>query len=265
VAARFRLPSAQPSDFVVTWSDVSRAAFRVRLGEGDALDHYEYAFGYDDSTAEASSCEVIVTEIDQNLLHGSVACRGLVATFGSTDAAMPSEDVIGGRRAASATVEFACRVQSLSGGPVGSGGTGSGGSSSAGGNPPSGGSAGSGGSPPVGLKSCKGSTTPCSLRSELECEQGSGCTYEEECSGVSSGCYAQFSSYSCYAQDGCVWSSASSNCSGFAWSCSSYDGSSSCVSQSGCSWSEDCTGVAASCSGQSTEASCLLEPGCRWE
>jgi hypothetical protein len=266
VHARFSIPSAAPTELTLSWSEQTSARFRVRLGEGDSRMHYEYVFGVDAATFETSLCSVLVTGIDDESLAGTVACRGLVASFGSADGAVASEDVVGGRRAASATLDFSCPFHVLSaGGGGGSGGGASGGSGgtfggAAGSGPGPGGMGGGGPAP----KSCVGSSTPCSLRTELECEQGLGCTWEEECDGLSTSCYAQFGSYACISQQGCVWSSYNSNCSGSAWSCSLFSGSASCVSQEGCSWSADCTGVASSCTGLS-EFACELEPGCRWE
>ncbi|HMR73687.1 MAG TPA: hypothetical protein PKD61_01200 [Polyangiaceae bacterium] len=122
----------------------------------------------------------------------------------------------------------------------------------------SGGTAGSGGgSNPY----CGGTATPCSLLTLTQCTLATGCKKSGDCTGVSSSCYAQFSSYSCNAQQGCYWSTSSKKCSGSSWGCSLFNGSSSCIYQEGCYWDDNCEGVAAACSTR-TVSDCTDQPGC---
>jgi hypothetical protein len=275
VSARIYLPSASAGEFDFGVPAKNDQHVRVRLGEGDAFTFYEYALGHDPSTQQSSTCHVGITQIDNHQITGVAVCRALVATFSSLDATGAGESAQG-RGSAAASIAFSCPFRALSSSGTGgasaggTGGTFSGGtatagaSSSAGSGGSSGSSAGSGTGGTSGAKHCAGAVTPCSLRSDALCENGLGCTLEEDCTGLSSSCYSQFSQYACISQEGCYWSSASSNCGGSAWSCSLFNGSASCVSQKGCSWTSECTGVASSCSGL-TEFTCLSQPGCRWE
>ncbi len=108
---------------------------------------------------------------------------------------------------------------------------------------------------------CGGVATPCSLVSNSQCALVTGCKLGGSCTGVSSSCYSQFSSYSCNALQGCYWSSSSKKCSGSSWSCTLFSGSSSCIYQKGCYWDDECEGISAACSTLSVE-DCADQPGC---
>lgn len=106
---------------------------------------------------------------------------------------------------------------------------------------------------------CTGVATPCSL--VANCASVMGCTSGGSCSGVSTSCYSEFSSYSCDSQQGCVWDSSSSSCSGFSWSCDSFSGSYTCIDQDGCNWTDGCQGTALPCD-TLTVTDCTKQPGC---
>lgn len=110
-----------------------------------------------------------------------------------------------------------------------------------------------------GVPYCTGSATPCSLLEGTECLLTLGCQDDSECSGSAVSCFAQFSSYSCNAQDGCYW--LSDSCSGVASSCSSQYSETSCTFQEGCYWSSACTGTPYECE-DLTPALCTSQPGC---
>lgn len=110
---------------------------------------------------------------------------------------------------------------------------------------------------------CVGTPTPCSSLSTSTCLSTQGCRTSGTCTGVSSLCSWQTSSYSCGALQGCYWSYSSSSCSGFSWACFDFSKSSSCIYQKGCSWKSNCEGVATPCSLLS-EYTCTTQPGCSW-
>ena len=115
-----------------------------------------------------------------------------------------------------------------------------------------------------GSSRCTGFPSPCSLNSGATCEFTKGCTRDQDCAGVSSSCFSQYSSSSCSSLRGCYWSSSTSSCSGSSWSCLAMTGLSECIGQDGCRWEDDCTGVATPCS-LLTEAECVTQVGCRME
>jgi hypothetical protein len=243
---------------------------RVRLGDGNAVDYYEYEL--DGSADPNSLCSVGFTTFDRDQIVGKAACRRLQATGSSLDATAQGGDTGRGPGTASATFEFSCPFHGVarSGGGGGKSGTGLGGAatSGTGGGGHAGSTAGTtgniGGTSGTVAKHCVGVTTACSLRDSISCELGNGCTLDEECRGVSSSCYGQIGVYACTAIQGCVWASSSQSCIGSAWSCSTFSGSFSCSDQPGCDWHSDCTGVAPLCSSLG-EFTCALESGCRWE
>lgn len=241
--------SAVPDETLATLS------LRTRLTYDDPASFNEYELGSEDGVV--SYCEVEIYERSL-YLSGRVSCRDLFATPASADFGNGSAVL------ASVALDFTCPLSSLgqSGEFLGTGGTGdsapaTGGMSSGDDDPTA-----SGGGASTGT--CGGYVTACSLLGSSSCLLTDGCSREEECEGTPSSCYNQFYSFSCYSQDGCVWSSYNDSCSGFARSCSSMSGSSSCVGQSGCRWSDDCTGVAKSCSSYVSALTCEGQPGCSW-
>lgn len=213
----------------------------------------QYVYGYAPLSTPVvrSSCNVVVTALDEANAVGQVACRNLVA----------KDKVEVGQ--ASLTIAFDCPVVTHARPSPGPGGGGGGGNTGTGGTDPGKpGAGGSGGGSGPG-ESCRGVASPCSARTAATCSSVKGCTSGGECTGVSSSCYSQFSSYSCNSQQGCFWSSLNESCSGSAWSCSSMSGSATCTSQRGCSWDTTCEGVATSCSALS-ESECSSQPGCSW-
>ena len=115
-----------------------------------------------------------------------------------------------------------------------------------------------------GVPYCGGSATPCSLLSSSQCIAAEGCVDDSACTGIATGCYSLFDSYSCSSQQGCYWSTYSNSCSGSAFPCSLSAGSLSCAFQQGCFWTGGCTGVATSCSSEPVSL-CTSQPGCTVE
>jgi hypothetical protein len=117
--------------------------------------------------------------------------------------------------------------------------------------------------PGSGNPYCAGVPTPCSALTEQTCYSQLGCSPDGQCDGISSSCYAQFTSYSCDTLDGCYWSSYYDDCSGVSWSCNMYTTSSSCTGQDGCNWAGSCTGtpLETSC-GDVYPSLCSGTPGC---
>lgn len=111
---------------------------------------------------------------------------------------------------------------------------------------------------------CTGVAQPCTLVGSSSCTLQRGCTRTGDCTGVATGCYSLFDSFSCGSQDGCYWSSSGSYCSGSAYSCSIESGSSLCISQRGCSYTYTCTGAVTPCS-LLGEFECPDQLGCIWE
>lgn len=266
-AARWRVPKLGPATFEVTPNEDDENAVRARLGDGNAVDYYEYEL--DGSGDPASLCSVGFNAFDRNGVVGRAACRRLGATSSSLDATSQGGDSGGEPGTASVSFDFSCPFQALAGpgggdtsGSAGGGTGGKDGGGRAGGS--AGGSANVGGSSPVVEKHCVGVTTPCSLRDSGTCGLGNGCTLDESCSGVPSSCYGQIGVYTCTAIQGCIWASSSQNCIGSAASCSTFSSSLSCIDQPGCDWHSSCTGVAPLCSGLS-EVACGFEGGCHWE
>jgi hypothetical protein len=271
----FKVPSAVASELDFTGAVGAEQTFRVRLGPGDAFKFHEYELGVDDAK-EPSTCHLSLRQIDDHSMTGTVVCRNLVASYSSLDANGAGGDAGGERGSASATIDFSCPLRILSAPPgsAGSasfGGFSSGGNSALGGSTSAGsagtaGSSGSGGAGGSGMpqQTCTGSATPCSLRGSATCSSGLGCTYAGTCTGLATSCYAQFGSFSCVDQEGCVWDSSLDECEGSAWGCSLFHNSTSCILQEGCDWTSDCTGVAATCSSLD-EVECGLQPGCSWQ
>ena len=223
---------------------------RARMTLDDPDVYYEYVLG--SVAGQFSSCIIDLGELSDNYIKGSVSCRDLLPSTTSLDWYDFSLPL------ASVSVSFECPLSASA--PSGSGGSDSGGEADASGgsdNSASGGAS-------LGGK-CTGFATSCSLLSSGECSRAAGCRWNEDCSGISSSCYAQFSSSSCYSQEGCYWSSLSDGCAGSSWSCSLFSSSLSCIGQKGCYWDEECTGVPNTCSTILTQASCLDQPGCSWE
>lgn len=264
-AARWLTPSLGPTSFDIAPSAADENALRVRLGDGDAFSFYEYDL--DSSGDPISLCSVGLISLDRDQVLGKAACRRLEATSASQAPASQGGASNDDPDSASVTFDFSCPFRALSapgsggsssvGGSTSTAGTGQAGSATAG-------TSSFGGTGGVIEKRCVGVTTPCSLRDSISCQQGNGCTLDEDCTGFSSSCYGQIGVYSCTAIQGCVWASSSKSCIGSAWSCSSFSGSLSCTGQPGCNWHSDCTGLAPLCSSLS-EFTCGLEPGCRWE
>jgi len=107
-------------------------------------------------------------------------------------------------------------------------------------------------------KKCVGAPTACSLRTGAQCTRG--CAKSGVCSGYASSCY-YLSSYNCYSQRGCYWSSYDSKCQGVATGCYSLSGQATCSGQSGCSWRDTCEGTPTACSLLTAET-CSQQPGC---
>jgi hypothetical protein len=269
-AAQWLAPSLGPVTFEVRPSEADENTVRVRLGDGNAVKYYEY--GLDGSEDPNSLCSVGFTTFDRDQIVGKAACRRLLATGSSLDATAEGGDLGTGPGTASATFEFSCPFHDVVGsGGGGKSGTGMGGAGTNGrggggghANSAAGTTGNSGGTTGDVVKHCVGVTTPCSLRDSISCEQSNGCTFDEDCSGVSSSCYGQIGVYACTAIQGCVWASSSQSCIGSAWSCSSFSGSLGCGNQPGCDWHAECSGVAPLCSTLG-EFTCALESGCRWE
>jgi hypothetical protein len=255
--ASVQLPQPGAQELEQPFSGVENPAVRVRSGD-KAFDFYEYALLLGDP---ANGCHLQLRAFDDARVAGTLTCRGLSPTAQSRDAVAPG----GTATTASATFDFDCPFHVLSAPATGgssSGGSGfggGGGSTAGGGAAGSAGSGGSGGTVPT--RQCTGVNTPCSLRTSLTCEEGTGCTRDDHCSGVPLSCYGQFNVYSCTAIEGCFWASSSKTCSGAATPCSSHFGSATCEGQQGCNWEAACKGTAPLCSELSEEL-CELEPAC---
>lgn len=223
-------------------SDLS-VLFRFEGKDGQRFEYFNST-----TTQHATTCSLQVDSFEPTLA-GHLACRDLVATPRSAD--YEPLDI----PAASVTLAFECPLAVLdsvsppsTGGQPGTGGGGTGGSGTGGG----------------GGGACRGSATPCTLVSGSECTFALGCRTGGTCSGSAWSCYSMYGSYSCGSQDGCYWSSASSQCSGSARSCSSYTTSTGCTYQDGCRWRENCEGTPWSCTSLSSKFDCDLQPGCYW-
>jgi hypothetical protein len=142
--------------------------------------------------------------------------------------------------------------------PGGEGG--SGGAAGAGGAAGGGGVAGAGGAGGGGTPRCDGLPDLCALAGG-SCTSIQGCRVAGECSGSAVSCYAQFSSYACIGQDGCIWSSSSKHCSGSARACHLFSGPATCTYQEGCHWDDTCEGTPTPCS-LIPIATCTSQPGC---
>jgi hypothetical protein len=258
---RFILPRVAAGEFSTNWSEQSRDVVRVRLGDGDAFRFHEYAFGVDEVSGAGSRCQVYLSQLDRQGLVGTLACRALVSTFSSLDAAAAGEPSDRERASATATLEFDCPLLIPSEAGAGGSGNTAGTTGSGGGVNVAG--SGQGGSTAMGTQ-CTGTSVACSLRGRTTCQLGQSCILTESCSGVATSCYLMLDAAGCNSQSGCLWSPSGKSCSLSPTSCGSFVAPGSCAAQQGCRWNSDCSGAAPSCS-TLKQAECELESGCQWQ